>query len=30
MSPEQIFSHYAKSIVIGGITMAGVIDLIKS
>ena len=30
MSPEQIFSHYAKSIGIGGIAMAGVIGIIKS
>ena len=30
MSPEQIFSHYAKSIGLGGIAMAGVIGIIKS
>ena len=30
MRPEQIFSHYAKSIGIGGIAMAGVIGIIKS
>ena len=30
MSPEQIFSHYARSIGIGGIAMAGVIGIIKS
>ncbi len=30
MSPEDIFRHYAKSIGIGGIAMAGVIGIIKS
>ncbi|NDW11584.1 oligopeptide transporter, OPT family [Bacteroides sp. 214] len=30
MSPEQIFSNYAKSIGIGGIAMAGVIGIIRS
>lgn len=30
MSPEQIFSNYAKSIGIGGIAMAGIIGIIKS
>lgn len=30
MSPEEIFSHYAKSIGIGGIAMAGIIGIIKS
>ncbi len=30
MSPEQIFSSYAKSIGIGGIAMAGIIGIIKS
>ncbi|WP_139119174.1 hypothetical protein [Bacteroides fragilis] len=29
MSPEQIFSHYAKSIGIGGIAMAGGLGTIK-
>ena len=30
MSPEQIFTYYAKSIGIGGIAMAGIIGIIKS
>lgn len=30
MSPEEIFNHYAKSIGIGGIAMAGIIGIIKS
>ena len=30
MSPEEIFSNYAKSIGIGGIAMAGIIGIIKS
>ena len=30
MSPEQIFSNYAKSIGIGGIAMAGIIGILKS
>ena len=30
MSPEEIFQHYAKSIGIGGIAMAGIIGIIKS
>lgn len=30
MAPEEIFSHYAKSIGIGGIAMAGIIGIIKS
>lgn len=30
MSPEQIFTHYARHIGIGGIAMAGVIGIIKS
>ena len=30
MSPEEIFSTYARSIGIGGIAMAGVIGIIKS
>jgi len=30
MMPEEIFSHYAKSIGIGGIAMAGIIGIIKS
>ena len=30
MSPEQIFSNYAKSIGIGGIAMAGIISILKS
>lgn len=30
MSPEEIFKHYAKSIGIGGIAMAGVIGIIRS
>lgn len=30
MSPEEIFKYYAKSIGIGGITMAGIIGIIKS
>lgn len=30
MTPEQIFSSYAKSIGIGGIAMAGIIGIIKS
>ena len=30
MSPEQIFTSYAKSIGIGGIAMAGIIGIIKS
>ena len=30
MSPEQIFTNYAKSIGIGGIAMAGIIGIIKS
>lgn len=30
MSPEQIFSSYARSIGIGGIAMAGIIGIIKS
>ncbi len=30
MSPEEIFSHYAKSIGIGGIAMAGIIGIVKS
>ncbi|MCK9159681.1 MAG: oligopeptide transporter, OPT family [Bacteroidaceae bacterium] len=30
MSPEEIFTYYAKSIGIGGIAMAGVIGIIKS
>lgn len=30
MSPEEIFTHYAKSIGIGGIAMAGIIGIIKS
>jgi len=30
MSPEQIFSSYAKSIGIGGIAMAGIIGIIRS
>ena len=30
MSPEEIFKHYAKSIGIGGIAMAGIIGIIKS
>jgi putative OPT family oligopeptide transporter len=30
MSPELIFDHYAKSIGIGGIAMAGIIGIIKS
>ena len=30
MSPEQIFSNYAKSIGIGGIAMAGIIGILRS
>lgn len=30
MSPEQIFTHYARHIGIGGIAMAGIIGIIKS
>lgn len=30
MSPEQIFSEYAKSIGIGGIAMAGIIGIVRS
>ena len=30
MSPEEIFSNYAKSIGIGGIAMAGIIGILKS
>ena len=30
MSPEEIFNHYAKSIGIGGIAMAGIIGIINS
>ena len=30
MAPEEIFNHYAKSIGIGGIAMAGIIGIIKS
>lgn len=30
MSPEEIFTYYAKSIGIGGIAMAGIIGIIKS
>lgn len=30
MSPEQIFTYYAKSIGIGGIAMAGIIGIIRS
>ena len=30
MAPEEIFKHYAKSIGIGGIAMAGIIGIIKS
>ncbi len=30
MSPEEIFKHYAKSIGIGGIAMAGVIGIVRS
>lgn len=30
MSPEEIFNHYAKSIGIGGIAMAGIIGIVKS
>lgn len=30
MAPEEIFSHYAKSIGIGGIAMAGIIGIFKS
>ena len=30
MAPEDIFNHYAKSIGIGGIAMAGIIGIIKS
>ncbi len=30
MSPEEIFRHYAKSIGIGGIAMAGVIGIVRS
>ena len=30
MSPEMIFSHYAKSIGIGGIAMAGIIGIVRS
>lgn len=30
MSPEQIFTEYAKSIGIGGIAMAGIIGIVKS
>ncbi|MDL2283320.1 oligopeptide transporter, OPT family [Odoribacter sp. OttesenSCG-928-G04] len=30
MSPEQIFSHYARHIGIGGIAMAGIIGIIRS
>ncbi|WP_291528563.1 OPT family oligopeptide transporter [Bacteroides sp. UBA939] len=30
MTPEAIFNHYAKSIGIGGIAMAGIIGIIKS
>ncbi len=30
MSPEEIFKHYAKSIGIGGIAMAGIIGIIRS
>lgn len=30
MSPEQIFTNYAKSIGIGGIAMAGILGIIKS
>jgi putative OPT family oligopeptide transporter len=30
MSPEQIFSHYARHIGIGGIAMAGIIGVIRS
>lgn len=30
MSPEDIFSHYARNIGIGGIAMAGIIGIVKS
>lgn len=30
MSPEQIFSHYARHVGIGGIAMAGIIGIIRS
>lgn len=30
MSPEQIFTHYARHIGIGGIAMAGIIGIVKS
>ncbi len=30
MSPEEIFSHYARNIGIGGIAMAGIIGIVKS
>ena len=30
MSPEEIFTHYARNIGIGGIAMAGIIGIIKS